>query len=145
MSRLPTYFYKAQPIVRGAAEVSDLYIRAGTPVPSLSDLLDMRALFAKEARNLADALQESLPGGTIDALLVELLDRKRALLVVPFLSSRVSEASPAPLDGQDHAAMERVRRVMDDRKGFDTSDLDGETLADLLAAIVRAVRGDDGG
>ncbi len=35
-------------------------------------------------------------------------------------------------------AMERVRRVLNDRKGFHVGDLDDETRADLLGAIVDA-------
>lgn len=37
------------------------------------------------------------------------------------------------------AAAERVRRVLDDRSGFDTSSLDKETRDELLADIVNAV------
>lgn len=36
-----------------------------------------------EAEKLADALCNSLPGGVIDALLVQLLDRKRSMFIVP--------------------------------------------------------------
>lgn len=41
-----------------------------------------RNLFRQEARALALALRGSLPGGTVDALLVELLDSKRSEFVV---------------------------------------------------------------
>ncbi len=41
--------------------------------------------------------------------------------------------------GEQRAAMERVRRVLDDRRGFHTDDLDETTRDDLLAAIVGAV------
>lgn len=43
-------------------------------------ILNQRAVFASQAGLIADALFASLPGGTIDALLVEMLDRKRSLL-----------------------------------------------------------------
>ena len=38
------------------------------------------------AKFLCDALVESLPGGTLDALLVELMSRKVSLLRVPIAS-----------------------------------------------------------
>lgn len=41
-----------------------------------------RQKFKKQAVMIADALFESLPGGTVDALLVEMLDRKRSDLIV---------------------------------------------------------------
>ncbi len=43
---------------------------------------EMREFYAKEAKLIADVLWECLPGGTVDALLVEMLDRKRTLLKV---------------------------------------------------------------
>ena len=55
-------------------------------VEQISDnytLKDIRQLFATEAETLADALLASLPGGTIDALLVELMRRKASLFAVP--------------------------------------------------------------
>ncbi len=39
------------------------------------------------------------------------------------------------------AAMERARRVLDDRSGFHTDELDEATRKDMLGAIVDAVRG----
>lgn len=45
-------------------------------------ILNQRASFEAQAKLVADALFASLPGGTIDALLVEMLDRKRSLLLV---------------------------------------------------------------
>lgn len=46
--------------------------------------VDQCALFKRQGKKLSDALFDSLPGGTIDALLVELLQRKASMLVVPF-------------------------------------------------------------
>ena len=43
-----------------------------------------RKMFKYQAKAIADALFYSLPGGTIDALLVEMLDRKRSLLHVKY-------------------------------------------------------------
>lgn len=41
-----------------------------------------RARYREQAKMLANALGHALPGGTLDALLVELLDRHRSLLAV---------------------------------------------------------------
>lgn len=40
-----------------------------------------RAFFRGQAKEISDALWRSLPGGTIEALLVEMLDRRRLILV----------------------------------------------------------------
>lgn len=42
-----------------------------------------RTLFKRQAVVLADVLFASLPGGTIDALLVEMMARKVSLFTVP--------------------------------------------------------------
>ncbi len=39
-------------------------------------------LFKSQAEKITDALWASLPGGTVDALLVEMLDRQRSCLIV---------------------------------------------------------------
>ena len=48
-----------------------------------------KALFREEARALAIALRGSLPGGTIDALLVELLESKLSQFVVAQPDERI--------------------------------------------------------
>lgn len=69
-----------------------------------------RAFFDDEAKKLADALYASLPGGTIDALLVQLLDRKRSIYYV-----RHDEPNPpheaielAPLEQH----LDRAKRIV---------------------------------
>ena len=42
-----------------------------------------REIYKNQARELADALIRTLSGGTIDALLVELMSRRASLLSVP--------------------------------------------------------------
>lgn len=82
-------------------EITVNLLRAGTitgmhPVPKCTIKIDKeiitpeaslessRALYDEQANVLAEALFETLPGGTIDALLIEFLKRKRSLLMVPF-------------------------------------------------------------
>ncbi|SER35458.1 hypothetical protein [Giesbergeria anulus] len=42
-----------------------------------------KEIYAAQAKELADGLLKSLPGGTLDQLLAELLERKASLLRVP--------------------------------------------------------------
>jgi hypothetical protein len=60
----------------------DLEISATVPFPRHETLAEAGAMFTAEAQDLADALVATLPGGTIDALIVRLLDHKRSHFVV---------------------------------------------------------------
>lgn len=73
--------YRAQDILRDDP-VLPVTIMIGEPLPEVPYANAVR-LFAEQARVLADALEESLPGGTLDALLGELHARKASLLRVP--------------------------------------------------------------
>ena len=56
-------------------------------VEEISDKMDLeeaRDLYKEQGKLLADVLFGSLPGGTIDALFCEIMDRKRSLLSIPF-------------------------------------------------------------
>ncbi len=85
MSEKVVDIFCAQPI--GDEEASDITIHIHTPVPHVDDVPDYikayRAMYMEQAEKLAKALCDSLPGGTIDALLVDLLDRKRSCFVIP--------------------------------------------------------------
>jgi hypothetical protein len=48
------------------------------------DVEKHRAFYAKQGKALADALYSCLPGGTFDALLCELLERTRSVLMVAY-------------------------------------------------------------
>lgn len=72
--------YKADPITEDR-NVPDLTIHIKITFPRLSStgsdsLREHEAIYKAEAKRLTDALMGSLPGGTIHALLVELLRRK---------------------------------------------------------------------
>lgn len=45
---------------------------------------EARDFYATQGQTLCDLLRASLPGGTVDALLVALLNARRSLLRVPF-------------------------------------------------------------
>jgi hypothetical protein len=62
--------------------IPDMTITATEELPQHTGLAAPTIRFYEQARLIADALYDSLPGGTLDALLVEMLDRKRTLLRV---------------------------------------------------------------
>ena len=74
--------YKAMPLFPEG--IPDLELKATEYIPagSIGDEGSQKVWFSDQAKSIADALYASLPGGTLDALLVELLDRKRSLLRV---------------------------------------------------------------
>jgi len=81
--------YKAQPAIKGTP-VESLTIRIDTELPQIEygGLDAWRTAAKKEAQMLCDALCDALPQGVTDALLVELLDRKRSLFVIPMEPKR---------------------------------------------------------
>ena len=61
-----------------------LYIEAVTPIPSdRLSLAEARSTYQADGTALADALLASLPGGTVDVLLGELMRRRASLFAVP--------------------------------------------------------------
>jgi hypothetical protein len=75
----------AQPT--GGIAAAPTVIRILNPVPDFTSLDEARSLYRDQARLLADALYRSLPGGTLDALYLELTERRLSLL-------RVANPSP---------------------------------------------------
>lgn len=53
-----------------------------------SDLMSLVGVYATDGQQIADLLWDMLPGGTIDQLLMQLMERRAALLRVGFLSVR---------------------------------------------------------
>ena len=85
MNDVPTtevLVYRAGAI--GVNHVPVLRILAVTEVPDQSTLEGSRTLYQRDAQQLAEALFQHLPGGTIDQLLVELMQRRACLLRVRF-------------------------------------------------------------
>lgn len=73
--------HKAQPVTR--REVEDILIEIIAEVPTLANLEEMGAFYQQQAEKLCDALLASLPQGTSDRLLAELLKRKASYFVFP--------------------------------------------------------------
>lgn len=67
--------YKAQP-THGDDEIPSVTIEIAVTLPEGHAEAAAGASFRAEAVKIADALQGSLPGGTLAALLVELLERE---------------------------------------------------------------------
>lgn len=78
--------FSAQPI--GKEKIPEAQIIIKDQFPSFKSgevsLEEMGEKYKKEGKKLADILFDHLPGGTMDALLIEILDRKKSLLIVPF-------------------------------------------------------------
>ncbi len=82
--------YKASGTRRAAPPVA---IVIAEPIPGDDPALrvgpdESRAIFARDAGRLAEALWGSLPGGTIDALIGRLMQRRASLLHCPFPDGR---------------------------------------------------------
>lgn len=81
----------------------EILIRAERVIPDLTAdcnastrIERMRAIYASEAKQIVEALCAVLPGGTVDALLVELLDRKRSTLKELDLGRNLGRAAVFP-------------------------------------------------
>lgn len=81
----------AQPT--GGQVIPTVNIRIAEPIPEIPVdesstiyLRKHRDMYTCQAKMLSRALCHSLPGGTLDALLVDLLDRKRSLFRVPLFT-----------------------------------------------------------
>ena len=62
-----------------------LTIKAHEQISEDHSLNSARALHNRQGTELAEALLQSLPGGTVDVLLVELMRRRASLLSVPLV------------------------------------------------------------
>lgn len=86
------------PIAQGPVECRVSLLRAGSvgsnqppvltievreQIGEVGTLDEARQLHARQAETLADAMLASLPGGTVDALLAELMRRRASLFSVP--------------------------------------------------------------
>jgi len=80
--------YKAQPVGTIEPENLTLVFDEAIPSPGKGGAWEhtFRECLMVEGKKLADALCNTLPGGVVDALLVELLDRKRSMFIIPSFS-----------------------------------------------------------
>lgn len=71
-------------VALGSRNVPSLSITARESFPEGLSLTDARALHTREGRELAEALIASLPGGTLDQVLIALLEHQASALQVPY-------------------------------------------------------------
>lgn len=112
------------------SDVPALHVIAEDPVPDC----DPTELFREDARSLADALGASLPGGTLDALLRELLLRRASELLAPAV-----RPAAAPQPGAVCTA-EELRLILDLHMCADPTPLDAEADSALKFALDRHSR-----
>lgn len=67
----------------GNSQPPVLTIEVREQIGEVGSLDEARQLHSKQATTLADAMLASLPGGTVDALLAELMRRRASLFSVP--------------------------------------------------------------
>ncbi len=74
--------YKASDV--GSVKVEPMTITAHRPPPSHKSIKVAARAHRREGRMVADALWHHLPGGTVDQILLRLLERRASLLRVRF-------------------------------------------------------------
>jgi hypothetical protein len=85
-----TYIFKAQKNTKSHMDIKSQMIVLENPLPDepYMSFDEHRDRFAAEATKLADVLCMTLPGGTLDALLGILMQRKASLFVVPLYDGK---------------------------------------------------------
>ena len=81
------YIYKAQGIT-ASEPLEPVVIVLGEQVPNVVDLEEARRIYEREAVKLADVLLSTLPGGTFDQLMDELMKRRATLFRVPLFEEK---------------------------------------------------------
>lgn len=76
--------FKAQRLTDRSDPTPDLIVNATVEHPTLPTLKDAAKLHTEQGRALGEALFTHLAGGTLDALLSYMLERRASLLVVRF-------------------------------------------------------------
>ena len=74
--------YIAQSI--GDSAAPELNLEGIDPFPKFKDPSHSRSLHWSQGRDIAQALLSSLPEGTVDTLLIHLLEATRSQLIVPY-------------------------------------------------------------
>lgn len=82
--------HHAQPI--GTQAIVPTTIVIGSAFPDNLSMEDGRALHARQALELAEALDATLPGGTLDRVVAEMVARHASLLRVPHARPKPTEA-----------------------------------------------------
>lgn len=90
--------YKAQSLIEGV-EVEDLHLEATEVAPDLCAMNDWErewsTFYQVQAESIVDALRRSLPGGTLDRILVLMLVRAQSIFAVPTWADPVEKPKEA--------------------------------------------------
>ncbi len=80
MNEIRVGVFTAQPV--GQKKVPNLLIHTLGNFPEVDSTRDSRQLHVYQARKIAEALIKTLPGGTLHALLIEMLKHRENVLTV---------------------------------------------------------------
>lgn len=75
----------------GDQSVPDLLVSATEAFPELQSSLDASVLHQRNAEKIGEAIVKSLPGGTIDRLLIFLLEHRASVLRVAYKAAYESQ------------------------------------------------------
>jgi hypothetical protein len=75
------HIFKAQRTLRDL-EIPTTTLQIEREIPNSNDLKEAEQIYQKEAETICEALYKSLPGGTFDHLVIEMLKRKVSLFKV---------------------------------------------------------------
>ena len=139
---------KAEPLAEQA--VPDLFIEVTLPVPPSTGFADQRQVYCEQAGLLATTLLGSLPGGTIDALLIALLESRASVLRIPYASlgrtaqppnvERLKENDALALECVLFAAEALLMDARDQGRDDCMDDLVGEEYIERLRQAVHHAR-----
>lgn len=90
--------HKQEPLCEDDEPLPDMELHVSRPLPRDLPPEAMAELYKTDAQSLARRLWDILPGGTIDQLLIELMQRRASLLRVGFMSldqvAKLAESEP---------------------------------------------------
>jgi len=99
----------------GGDNVPRIKVSVSDVISGKMTLTSAKLLYDSQGKLLCDTLLTSLPGGTIDALLCELLKRKSSLLRIPFVDdcivTRVPKVRNTTKGLKDHEIQELVSYI----------------------------------
>jgi len=78
--------YKAQGIAD--KKVESVLLQFNVEMPEFKSMQQSMGIFQSESMELADVLCSTLPGGTLDRLIAELLQRRATSFVVPLFEKK---------------------------------------------------------
>lgn len=132
--------YKASSV--GAEAVPDLELRATETAPEIGPIISWeeayRRFYYVQGVEIVRQLRASLPGGTIDGILLALLESKASLLRVP--DPEPKKRPRAKPDGEPHVSVNReFRLIFDDEDWADDAPSKEEVLG--LVETIKTIRG----